>query len=101
MGNKNTKNISNNEDDINKIRINIEKLGENKDVSILSSKTIKEITLSLLKDSNIKFLNDQQYLSSLIDNIKFYIYITYFAGCTNENSLRIYEYSLFVTNEIK
>ena len=74
MGNKNTKNISNNEDDINKIRINIEKLGENKDVSILISKTIKEITLSLLKDSNIKFLNDQQYLSSLIDNIKFYIY---------------------------
>ena len=74
MGNKNTKNILNNEDDINKIRINIEKLGENKDVSILISKTIKEITLSLLKDSNIKFLNDQQYLSSLIDNIKFYIY---------------------------
>jgi len=55
MGNKNTKNISNNEDDINKIRINIEKLGENKDVSILISKTIKEITLCLLKDSNIKF----------------------------------------------
>ena len=74
MGNKNTKNILNNEDDINKIKINLEKLGENKDVSILSSKTIKEITLSLLKDSNIKFLNDQQYLSSLIDNIKFYIY---------------------------
>ena len=74
MGNKNTKNILNNEDDINKIRINIEKLGENKDVSILISKTIKEITLSILKDSNIKFLNDQQYLSSLIDNIKFYIY---------------------------
>ena len=74
MGNKNTKNISNNEDDINKIKINLEKLGENKDVSILISKTIKEITLSILKDSNIKFLNDQQYLSSLIDNIKFYIY---------------------------
>jgi hypothetical protein len=74
MGNINTKNISNNEDDINKIKINLEKLGENKDVSILISKTIKEITLSILKDSNIKFLNDQQYLSSLIDNIKFYIY---------------------------
>lgn len=74
MGNKNTKNILNNEDDINKIKINLEKLGENKDVSILISKTIKEITLSILKDSNIKFLNDQQYLSSLIDNIKFYIY---------------------------
>jgi hypothetical protein len=64
-------------------------------INILSSKAVQEAAESLFESSYITFLNDQQFLSDILDNINFFNYKTDFASCSNKNSLKIYEYGLY------
>ena len=70
-------------------------------IKIISSSAIKEVQEIVFKDSYIDFLNDQDYLSQLLDNVKFFIYKTNYAANTNKNSLRIYEFGLYRNNKNK
>jgi len=64
-------------------------------INILSSKAIKEAKDKIFNSSYIDILNDQEYLSQIIDNIRFFIYDTNSCVFTNGNSLRTYEFGLY------
>ena len=64
-------------------------------ISIINSKAVKEAICNLFQCSFIDFFGNQENISKIMDNIKFFIYETSFNACTNKNSLRIYEYGLY------
>ena len=64
-------------------------------ISILNSKAVKESISNLFQCSFIDFFGDQENISKIIDNIKFFIYEAPLYACSNKNSLRIYEYGLY------
>jgi hypothetical protein len=64
-------------------------------LQILTSNTIKEAVDKLFNCSYIDILDDRDYISQIMDNIKFFIYETQLSASTNNNSLRIYENGLY------
>ena len=64
-------------------------------ITILSSKATKEAIKTLFKSPYIDIVSDQQYLSKIMDNIRFFIYDRNSNASTNRNSLRIYEFGLY------
>lgn len=71
-------------------------------ISIINSKAVKEAVESAFNNKEYtKLLSDQKLISDIIDNISFFIYDTNFSGCTNSNSLKIYEFGLFEKNDNK
>ena len=64
-------------------------------LKILSSNAIKEAVDNLFDNSYIDILNDEEFLSKILDNVKFYIYKTSSSSSSNEDSLNIYEFGLY------
>ena len=64
-------------------------------LKILSSNAIKEAVDNLFDNYYIDILNDEEFLSKILDNVKFYIYKTSSSSSSNEDSLNIYEFGLY------
>ena len=70
--------------------------------NILSSQAIKECVSSVFHvNEEINDLYNIANLNKIIKRIRFFIYEADISGCINENSLRIYEYGLFIKDENK
>ena len=68
-------------------------------ITILGSQATKEAIKTLFKSPYIDIVSDQQYLSKILDNIRFFIYDRGSNASTNRNSLRIYELGLYNREE--
>ena len=72
-------------------------------INILGSQAIIDCVIYVFGDKeNINVLRDQKYLTEeIIKNIRYFIYEAKIDRCQIDNSLRIYEYGLFMNNENK
>lgn len=68
---------------------------KNLNIKILNSNVIKEALYSFFNTSYIEIVSDEDFLSEILDNVKFYIYKTSSYAHTNGSSLRLYEFGLY------
>ena len=64
-------------------------------IDIFRSKVYMEVRDSLFNQSQIDIFKVDEFISNIIDNIKFFIYNTTFLGNTNKESNTIYEYGMY------
>ena len=68
---------------------------KNLNLKILSSNAVKEAVDTLFNNSYVDILSDKDFLSEILNNIKFYVYKTSSPHLTIENSLNIYELGIY------